>query len=494
MALDSTLLLDIELAKNDAITEIDNHIPVVTVDIEAEGTVQKLELNDHELIKEGELNDHTVVKIQELDDKFDELKQDNGVIPVETVSINDLAYGRWWTMDITAFADAPTNLKVGDEQGTLEVMISDGRKLIKYFSVTGNILFKIESSVGIYTDWAETGVEANIAVVGNIGASFKFAPIIWDIATNNYILATPTSGADAIAVNGDTVDGLAYYDSRVKIPAGALDDLGDPFEDGHYYFLSQAVAGKFQKAKPTTGAWQPMFQVMQFNTNLYAMVEIATYEDITPIVYSEGEPESIVTQVVLEKDRSIKTYKTLEELGLVAPVTTLEVVEAMPNSSIAQLIASSGVYEITDSPSYGTIIIDRASQFRVVIEFTDSDIGDGDKFTGIYYNGVFSGYRRLSNRVETLSLTNSTPLFVYTLKKTGNVCVLNGSISAATLTTNDLLATVPAGARPSTNVYGVAFISNGTRLQLTTAGALTTLNTVTFTGNAVFNMSWVVDD
>lgn len=264
------------------------------------------ELDVYEVAKEGELEVFKDAKVQDLDDKFNQLQFDNGVIPAPTVSLHDLSYGRWWTGDVTQFLDCPVDLPIWDRQGVVEVTIINSLKILKYYSTTATIHFQLESSVGVWTIWSETGGKnISITPVGLLGVDFKFAPIMWDGVTNAYVKADTVHGAECIAVNCDTNGGIAYYGSRVAIPIGSTDDQGQNYVDGDFYFLSQTIVGKFQRAKPTTGVWQVCFQVMTYNATLYAMIGIQPAEDISPVILKDGEIERIALKTDVEVNTNL---------------------------------------------------------------------------------------------------------------------------------------------------------------------------------------------
>ena len=85
---------------------------------------------------------------------------------------------------------------------------------------------------------------------------------------------------------------------------------------------------------------------------------------------------------VANADRNIKTYTTLEQLGLTAPVTTGEIFNVMPDNSIARIPSTINTDTIiSDVPyPYGILLIDKSYSDRFDIEFKkshgSSNLGD----------------------------------------------------------------------------------------------------------------------
>lgn len=71
------------------------------------------------------------------------------------------------------------------------------------------------------------------------------------------------------------------------------------------------------------------------------------------------------------KDNNLKSYTTLEQLGLTAPTTVSEIYNAMPNNSICRIKSLN--YAITDTPTdYGVLKIDKIDIYSFDIEFKRS--------------------------------------------------------------------------------------------------------------------------
>lgn len=109
------------------------------------------------------------------------------------------------------------------------------------------------------------------------------------------------------------------------------------------------------------------------------------------------------------KNNNIKTYTSLEQLGLTAPVTTGELFNAMPSDSIARIPTTiEETIIISDVPyPYGILLIDKSYSDRFDIEFKKSHGGasvDGTKWIG-QLKGV-DGTELSWNRVCTTSVAD----------------------------------------------------------------------------------------
>jgi hypothetical protein len=469
--------------------ELGNHVETVNK-VELNRYVEevnKIELNNFvEQVNKVDLLNYTGVQKQALDDKFDELKQDNGIIPESTISINELTYGRWWTDNITTFLDTPINMLDSDISGAVEVTISDNKKVFKFYTTNNKVFFKIETGTG-YTKWALLAEDDNSSIsFGFLGSDYKFTPIKWDSELLTYVKATSLTGADAISVNCDTNKGYIYYDSKVKIPTGSLDDKGNIFENGHYYFLSQTIDGKFQKELPTTGIWQPMFQVLEFNNELFAIIEIESLEDITPVLTDIHSNEYVN---VLTKEEVIAEGNTQVDRIESEKDDSIAEIEAKKNSSIASVEAKR-VSSVADVEAVKTSV-------ELMLEGEDV-LGNALSLSGKtreqYDTKIEANTEQIQNlsRNIILPIVHGAGLMDFSIEGGSDVMwkLADGTISYSTRP----VKTLPAGTSYlyCSNLWanGVAIKSNGTNKNY--VGKTSDLSNLTY--SASFNNTEVTGD
>lgn len=88
---------------------------------------------------------------------------------------------------------------------------------------------------------------------------FTFDAIRYNGTTQLYEIADITTGADGCAIKIDNDNFNFIISGQGVIPIDATDDLSGAFLIDEYYFLSNTVSGKFQRAKPSSGLFQSMF-------------------------------------------------------------------------------------------------------------------------------------------------------------------------------------------------------------------------------------------
>lgn len=127
-------------------------------------------------------------------------------------------------------------------------------------SMTNRIGTKGEDGIITWSDW--TRVNAGDGLSSKVSQSahgFGFNAIRLNGETGLYELADTTTGAEAIGLRVDNDTFIATVNGQLEIPEGTTDDKGQPLVNDEFYFLSNTIAGKFQKEKPTDGIYQSLF-------------------------------------------------------------------------------------------------------------------------------------------------------------------------------------------------------------------------------------------
>ncbi len=266
--------------------------------------------NQNILLQQADRDENIIVVRQELEDLVQEAVRDNGALP-EGTTLTDLTIqqGFWTIEDLTKMFDIPDVGSDSENIGILEVNEADkdivngiaGSRIVKY-STTDNIYFNVYTKGNIWGGWKVLSSEGGLSfVVHEPNHGYILTPVI--INHQETPSTPPTSpapsnlGADGLAIRLDEETYLCVLKGLFTMPDGVVDDLGNELVDGEYYFLSQSVDGHFQRSKPTTGIFQPLFGVGV--TNERRMVHVA-YEapiDITPrVIAPDGSESSLVTR------------------------------------------------------------------------------------------------------------------------------------------------------------------------------------------------------
>lgn len=245
----------------------------------------------------------------------------------------------------------PTSKAVYDYIGTLN-------------SLTGDI------------DFGNYNLSSDISTI-NVGDVIPFEKIDGTINISSGI-ATLQKGKSYLvsSVINVTADTSAFYDSYLSY-ALYLNDVEDSFLG---ITRPSVSTGSISDSQIT--------RVIKSDEDIELSVKIVDCDKVTNInkeytklsIIEIPNPTSIMNVTdehideVANSDRNIKTYTTLDQLGLTAPVTTGELFNALPNDSICRIPSTIDTDTIiSDVPyPYGILLIDKSYSDRFDIEFKKS--------------------------------------------------------------------------------------------------------------------------
>lgn len=274
---------------------------------------KKLELDTHEQLKEQELNDLKEQLAKELDDLVKGAVADKGVMPNGT-DWHTLTRGSYYVLDLfnSQFKNHPYKLASSDEERGIVIVTETEQgmsKVITYHSTSKRMFFTILVKSGIWSEWSVLGGgKGTVYEITQPNHGFNFNAI--SLRNNNlWELADPNIGADAIAIKIDNNRFELLISGQGVIPTSSRDDLGSPFVDDEYYFMSIDVPGGLRKDKPKQVIFQPLFHTRTVEGKLVADIQIGETHDLTPQIVDSDTAQNI--GLITEKDFDKKNYKFL---------------------------------------------------------------------------------------------------------------------------------------------------------------------------------------
>ena len=322
-------------AENNAISNIKEQEKTSTQNIINEGNKQVqnvtntgnnkiTEITQHTENKKTELNQFNENEKQELVDLKNTLAQDleeivqgavadKGLLP-NGADWHELSRGSYYVTDLfnSNYKNHPANIaNIDESKGIVIVGIAENgaSKVIRYYSTSKRMFFTILVKTNLWSDWAVMGGGQGTSYeITQPNHGFNFNAITLNGQTNLWELADCRVGADAVAIkkNNDTfhliMSGLG------TIPTSSRDDIGNPFVNDEYYFMSTTVNGGFQKEKPDYGVFQPLFHTRMLDGKMIADIQIGEIHDLTPKVLDSNTAQEL--GLVLFRDFEPFQYKT----------------------------------------------------------------------------------------------------------------------------------------------------------------------------------------
>lgn len=387
-------------------------------------------------VTKPDIDAFTNVKKNELQVLVDSAILDNGVLAPAS-DIHLAYYGYWWTDDVTGLVNAPpTDLLGGIFDGQISIKESDGdsqgsgsnpplpRTNATYiFRGTGGItLYQIQTGETLFTDWMPLGASESIVPYANTDLVDFPTGIVrgvyWDGV--DWKLAYGNLNCSGIAIRTTATSVNVYLSGTIILDASDLDADGDPFIDHDYYFLPNllARAGKFEVDKPTDGIFQTLARIYTIPGSAvkYMKVEIEEPKDITPLVFTDQGETQVVLRPTFDEYNKLKEYNTLDELGLVAPVATQDIIDAMEDSSSITFSVEPTTVNDLPSAQYGTLIITKINVTRVSTEFVSrhDTTNTREKHIGFSDNGIWYGWQPIG--LATLRASDTLTIGSFTMK------------------------------------------------------------------------------
>ena len=303
---------------------LDEYEENIEVQLDMYTNDKKGELDTHTQLKEQELNDLKEQLAGQIEDLVNGAIADKGVMPNGT-DWNTLTRGTYYVLDLfnSDFTNHPYELASQNEsKGIVVVTEADNgqSKVIKYHSTSKREFFKVLVKTGNWSEWSVIGGgKGSVYEITQPNHGFNFNSIslgndgLWE-------LAAPNVGADAIAIKIDNDRFQLLISGQGIVPTSSRDDLGNPFIEDEYYFMSVDVLGGLRKEKPKQIIFQPLFHTRTVEGKLVADIQIGEVHDLTQhIVDSETIKEyGIATEKdllnKLDKGNVSSDYNTAEKI------------------------------------------------------------------------------------------------------------------------------------------------------------------------------------
>ena len=272
---------------NNKITEITQHTEN-----------KKIELNQFNENEKQELVDLKNTLAQDLEEIVQGAVADKGLLP-KGADWHGLSRGSYYVTDLfnSNYKNHPVNIASIDEsKGIVIVGIAENgaSKVIRYYSTSRRMFFTILVKTNLWSDWGVMGGGQGTSYeITQSNHGFNFSAITLNGKTNLWELADCRVGADAVAIK-KTNDKFHLIMSGLRtIPTSSRDDIGNPFVNDEYYFMSTTVNGGFQKEKPDYGVFQPLFHTRMLDGKMIADIQIGEIHDLTPKVLDSNTAESL---------------------------------------------------------------------------------------------------------------------------------------------------------------------------------------------------------
>ena len=217
-------------------------------------------------------------------------------------------------------------------------------------------LDKVFSSSETYTRIDNALKEAKQYCISQLAqkstGSFKIATSTTEVTDGNYlylIMNTVSSKYDIYALIDGTVEKLTTVDVN-------LDN----------YFTKTEIEADFLKKADADGKYATITTVdgKVDKTSIVTSIDSTSTNDTVPTT------KSVYDAV---KNKNLKTYTDLSQLGLTAPLTVGEIYNALPDKSLLLLECTDVNFNITDVPgSYGLLTIDKINNGRFSIMYKTS--------------------------------------------------------------------------------------------------------------------------
>lgn len=292
---------------------LDEYEENIVVQLDMYTNDKKGELDTHTQLKEQELNDLKEQLAGQIEDLVNGAIADKGVMPNGT-DWNTLTRGTYYVLDLfnSDFTNHPYELANQNEsKGIVVVTEADNgqSKVIKYHSTSKREFFKVLVKTGNWSEWSViSSGRGTVYEITQPNHGFNFNSIslgndgLWE-------LADPNVGADAIAIKIDNDRFQLLLNGQGVVPTSSRDDLGNPFVDDEYYFMSIDVPGGLRKDKPKQTIFQPLFHTRTIEGKLVADIQIGEIHDLTPQVVDSETAQNI--GLITEKDFDKENYKFL---------------------------------------------------------------------------------------------------------------------------------------------------------------------------------------
>ena len=218
-------------------------------------------------------------------------------------------------------------------------------------------LDKTYSSSKIYTDIQDAISSCKQYVLIELAkkstGSFKKANDVSEITDENYfylIYNNDTSKYDIYALLNNNVEKLTTVDVN-------LDDYLTKTDAENTYLKKTDADGKYATITTVDGKVN--------KTSIVTSIDNTSTNDTVPTT------KSVYDSAV--KNKNLKTYTDLSQLGLTAPSTVGEIFNALPDRSLLLLECTDTDFNITDVPgSYGLLTIDKINNGRFSIMYKTS--------------------------------------------------------------------------------------------------------------------------
>jgi uncharacterized protein YukE/arsenate reductase-like glutaredoxin family protein len=422
---------------------------------------EKLKLTKHEGVLEIQLTDLKAELAEQLKDLVAQATQDNGLLPPNIDWFVDVKQGQSTVLD--AFNKNYKNMPIDlmdslDGNGILFYNWTEAGKngVLRYYTTTKKMFFTVKVNEA-WSEWQQMNSNAGTTMIfSQINHGFTFNPVSLNGTTGLWELSNHEIGADGVAVRMDDNQFQILFNGTLPIPSGAVDQEGDAFVLDEYYFTSSTVNGKFQRTKPTSGIFQPMFYVIRTSNISYAVVNVGEVHSLnfTVVDSTTAEKMGFVTQ------KTFDDYKTVVNSQIAALQETI-------NTDLVQVKADIK----TNTDNIGTNTNNIASNL-VKINANAKAITDLDaKYAGEIkrLEGLITA---LDNKLTPLITANTNAINALTTRMT----TAEGTITSHTSSINSMNATLGTKA----NIANPTFTGTVTIPTLTVTG-ITILSGMTYT-------------
>lgn len=419
---------------------LDEYEENIEVQLDMYTNDKKLELDTHEQLKEQELNDLKEQLAKELDDLVKGAVADKGVMPNGT-DWHTLTRGSYYVLDLfnSQFKNHPYQLASSDEERGIVIVTETEQgmsKVITYHSTSKRMFFTILVKSGIWSEWSVLGGgKGTVYEITQPNHGFNFNSIslgndgLWE-------LADPNVGADAIAIKIDNDRFQLLFNGQGVVPTSSRDDLGNPFVEDEYYFMSIDVPGGLRKDKPKQVIFQPLFHTRTVEGKLVADIQIGEVHDLT---------QHIVDNETI-KEYGIATEKDL--LKKLDKVNTIEELKSQ-NLKVGDIVEVLGYYEAGDGANHKRVISNTddgsgvqltnglwANRIKknatVVFTFDDNKILDNEVYELFKNKGLTCTFGAITNLLFHNNSNTLENLYKYT--KDGFEIISHGGKHIANLT------------------------------------------------------------
>ena len=273
---------------------------------------EKLKLTKHEEVLEVQLTDLKSELAEQLKDLVSQATQDNGLLPPNLDWFVDIPQGQSTVLDAfnKNYIHMPIDLMDSlDGNGILFYNWTEAGKngVLRYYTTTKKMFFTVKVNEA-WSEWQQMNSNSGTTMIfRQENHGFTFSPVSLNGNTGLWELSNHEIGADGVAVRMDANQFQILFNGTIPIPSGAVDQDGNTYAVDEYYFTSSTVNGKFQRSKPTSGIFQPMFYVIRNSEVRYAIVNIGEVHSLnfTIVDSNTAEKMGFVTQATFEHDKSL---------------------------------------------------------------------------------------------------------------------------------------------------------------------------------------------